>query len=50
MAPFELLWNTANDFHKNSHVWLNGPMINIDPEAVESESKARYKLRATSYE
>jgi dynein heavy chain len=37
LAPFIRLWMTAQDFGKNSYMWLNGPMSAIDPESLEKE-------------
>ena len=43
MAPYLALWTIVQDFSKNSHMWLNGPMAAIDPEILESEVKGMYK-------
>ena len=37
LAPYLALWTTAQDFQKNSYMWLNGPMTALDPEQLEKE-------------
>jgi dynein heavy chain len=37
LAPYLSLWMNAQEFRKNSYMWLNGPMGAIDPEVLESE-------------
>lgn len=43
IAPYQALWNTANDFQKSSFEWLQGSMKAVDPEVVEAEVKAMWK-------
>lgn len=43
ITPYQALWSTANDFQQSSFRWLNGPMKDVDPEAVDSEVKAMWK-------
>ena len=43
LAPFVNLWSIAQDFTKSHHVWLTGPMSNIDPESLEVEVKGMWK-------
>ncbi|CEM30102.1 unnamed protein product [Vitrella brassicaformis CCMP3155] len=51
LEPYEKLWNLANDFTKQSHQWIRGPLFQLDPEKVDSEAnamwKTAYKLEAS---
>ena len=37
LAPFVSLWMTCQEFKKKVNVWLNGPMLDVDPESLEKE-------------
>ena len=37
LAPYVSLWMTCQEFGRNSHQWLNGPMSLVDPEPLEKE-------------
>ena len=43
LAPYLALWTTAQDFQKKSYMWLNGPMLELDPEVLEKEVKDMWK-------
>mmetsp|Transcript_3023 Transcript_3023/g.9072 ORF Transcript_3023/g.9072 Transcript_3023/m.9072 type:complete len:4073 (+) Transcript_3023:47-12265(+) len=43
LAPYQTLWNTANDFQKSSFEWMHGSMKEVDPEVLDSEVKAMWK-------
>ena len=45
LAPYMALWMTAQDFQKNSYMWLNGPMTALDPEVLERDVKDMWKVR-----
>ena len=45
LAPYVSLWNTCQEFGKNSYQWLNGPMSLIDPEPLEKEVRAAHARR-----
>ncbi|KAG8459256.1 hypothetical protein KFE25_014101 [Diacronema lutheri] len=38
LAPYTTLWRNAQDFQKQSHMWLHGSMRSLDPEAVERDA------------
>eukprot|EP00966_Prymnesium_polylepis_P180705 4185143-Prymnesium_polylepis.1 len=48
LAPYMALWTTAQDFQKNSYMWLNGPMTALDPEVLEKEVKDMWKANFKS--
>ena len=37
LGPYVTLWMTAQDFMKNSYMWLNGPMSALDPEILDKD-------------
>ena len=44
LAPFKTLWSNARDFIKGTNGWLHGPMLEIDPDELESEVGAMWKV------
>ncbi|XP_072535232.1 dynein axonemal heavy chain 3 [Salminus brasiliensis] len=46
--PYDQLWNTALSFHNKSHIWMNGPFLQLDAVQISDELgnmwRTMYKL------